>query len=91
MKSKDLQEVVRRKHEDGDTPTKIFRDLNGCLGLTTIKRWCKMLRDTGSIELLTTSGAPRLARTSKVIQKVKHKLTQNQVSVRGLALSLIHI
>lgn len=44
-----------------------------------------MLRDTGSIELLKTSGAPRLARTSKVIQKVKHKLTQNQVSARGLA------
>jgi hypothetical protein len=38
MKSKDLQQVVFRKYEDGDGPTKIFRDLNGSLGLATIKR-----------------------------------------------------
>ena len=49
MKSKDLQQVVFRKYEDGDSLTKIFRDLNGSLGLATIKRWCKMIRETGSI------------------------------------------
>jgi hypothetical protein len=49
MKSKDLQQVVFSKYEDGDGQTKIFRDLNGCLGLNTIKRWCKMIRDIGSI------------------------------------------
>ena len=38
MKSKDLQQVVFRKYEDGDSPTKIFRDLNGSLGLATIQR-----------------------------------------------------
>jgi hypothetical protein len=38
MKSKDLQQVVVRKYEDGDDPTKIFRDLKGSLGLATIKR-----------------------------------------------------
>lgn len=86
MKSKDLQNVVLRKHEDGDGPTKIFRDLNGSLGLNTIKRWCKMLRDTGSIKLSTSPGAPRLARTSKTIKKVKHKLDQHKmVSARSLA------
>ena len=36
MKSKDLQQVVTLKHQNGDYPTKIFRDLNGVLGLTTI-------------------------------------------------------
>ena len=29
MKSKDLQQVVFRKYEDGDGPTKIFLDFNG--------------------------------------------------------------
>ncbi len=86
MKSTDLQQVVFRKYEDGDDPTKIFRDLNGSLGLATIKRWCKMIRDTGSIQLSTLPDGPRFARTSKTIQKVKHKLAQKKtVSVRSLA------
>ncbi len=86
MKSEDLQKVVFRKYEDGDGPAKIFRDLIGSLGLTTIKRWCKMIRDTGSIQLSTPSAGPRLARTSKTIQKVKHKLDQKKmVSVRRVA------
>ena len=38
MKSEDLQKVVTLKHKNGDYPTKIFRDLNGVLGLATIKR-----------------------------------------------------
>ena len=85
MKSKDLQQVVFRKYDDGDSPTKVFRDLNGSLGLATIKRWCKMIRETGSIQLSTPPGGPRFARTSKTIQKVKHKLNQQMVSVRSLA------
>ncbi len=36
MKSEDLQKVVALEHQKGDYPTKIFRDLNGALGLTTI-------------------------------------------------------
>jgi hypothetical protein len=51
MKSKDLQQVVFCKYEDGDGPTKIFRDLNGSLGLAIIKRWCEMIRDIGSTQL----------------------------------------
>ena len=85
MKSKDLQQVVFRKYEDGDSPTKIFRNLNGSLGLATIKRWCKMIRETGSIQLPTPPGGLRFARISKTIQKVKHKLNQQMVSVRSLA------
>ena len=38
MKIKDLQEVIRPKYEDGETPTKIFQDLKDGLCLTTIKR-----------------------------------------------------
>ena len=85
MKSKDLQQVVFRKYEDGDSPTKIFRDLNGSLGLARIKRWCKMIFKTGSIQLSTLPSGPCFARTSKTIQKVKHKLNQQMVSVWSLA------
>ena len=38
MKSKDLQKVVLSKYQNGDNPTKIYRDLNGGIGLRTIKR-----------------------------------------------------
>ncbi|CAF4432281.1 unnamed protein product [Rotaria magnacalcarata] len=65
MKSKDLQKLVFCKYEQGDGPTKIFRDLNGFVGLRTVNRWCKMIRGTGSIQLSTSPGAPRLARTNK--------------------------
>ena len=44
-----------------------------------------MIRETGSIQLSTPPGGPRFARTSKTIQKVKHKLNQQMVSVRSLA------
>jgi len=37
MKSKDLQKVVLSKYQKGDTPTRIYHDLNGTLGLSTIK------------------------------------------------------
>ena len=33
-----------------------------------------MIRETGSIQLSTSSGGPHFARTSKTIEKVKHKL-----------------
>ena len=86
MKSKDLQKVVLHKYKDGDGPTKIFRDLNGSLGLNTIKRWYRMIRDAGSIQLLISPRVPRLRRTSRTIKKVKHKLHQNKiVSARRLA------
>ena len=56
------------------------------MGLRTIKGWCKMIRNTGSIQLSISPGVPCLARTNKKIQKVKHQLGHNKlVSVRSLA------
>ena len=78
MKNKDLQQVVFGKYEDGDS-------LSSFKWVATIKRWCKMIRKTGSIQLSTPSGGPRFTRTSKTIEKVKHKLNQQMVSVRSLA------
>ena len=44
-----------------------------------------MIRKSGSIKLSTPPGGPHFARTSKTIEKVKHKLNQQMVSVRSWA------
>jgi hypothetical protein len=51
MKSEDLQKLVTLKQQNGDNPTKVFHDLNGLVSLRTIKRWYKMINETGSINL----------------------------------------
>ena len=60
MKSKDLQKnIVISKYQKGDTQTtEIHHDLNGRISLATIKRWWQMIRQSGSIQLLGTRGAP---------------------------------
>ena len=89
MKSKDLRNVVLSKYESGDGPTKIFRDLNGALGLRTIKRWCKVIQETGSCDPLHALGRPRIVRTKEIIEKVKNRVKRKkQVSVRVLARDL---
>ena len=37
MFSKNVQKIVLSKYENGDNANKIFRDLNGCVGLRTIE------------------------------------------------------
>ena len=87
MKSKDLQKVVLSKYQNGDNPTKIHRDLNGGIGLRTIKRWCQMIRQSGSIKLSSPPGGPRFARTKGNIQKIKHRLRRKKrVSARKLSM-----
>jgi transposase len=89
MKSKDLQTLVFSKYENGDGPTKIFRHLNGAISLPTIERWCKSIRDTGSINLSRTTGRPRTIRTKAAIRKVKHRLGYRKlVSTRKLGRDL---
>ncbi len=73
VKSKDIQKIIFSKYEKGEGPTKIFRDLNGAVGLRTVKRWCKIIRDTGSIELLSPPGGSRIFRTQGAIEKVKNR------------------
>ena len=50
MKSKDFQNLVLSKYQNGDGSTKIFRDFNGSVSLRTIERWYKVVRDAGSIK-----------------------------------------
>ncbi len=89
MKSKDLQRIVLSKYQNGDTPTKIFRDLNGGIGLRTIKRWWQMICQSGSIELSSPPGRLRLVRTKENIQKIKHRLLRKKrVSARKISMEL---
>ena len=89
MKRKDLQKVVFSKRNSGEGPAQIFRDLSGVVSLSTIKRWCKMISDTGAISLSKSSGRLRTVRTKGAIQKVKNRLKRKKpVSARKLALEL---
>ena len=49
MKGEDLQKLVLYKYEKGGPSMKIFEDLNGFVSSRTIRRWCKMVRETGTI------------------------------------------
>ena len=51
MKSKDLQKLLLFKYEAGQRSKKIFEDLNGAMSYRTVKRWCKMIWETGAIDL----------------------------------------
>ena len=89
MKSKDLQKLILSKYEKGEGPSEIFRHLNGALCFRTVKRWCKMIRETGSIELSTSPGRSRTIRTKESIKKVKHRLNRKKkVTSRKLAVEL---
>ena len=77
------------EYEDGNRPAKIFRNLNDCMDLNTVKRWGKIIRNIGSIQLATSLGGLCFARTSKTSKKVKQKLDRDKyVSVRSLAKQL---
>ena len=89
MKSKDLQKLVLSKYEAGQTPKKIFEDLNGAASYRTVKRWRKMIRKTGAIDLSKPSGCHRTVRTKAAIQKIKRKSKGGKrISCRKLALEI---
>ena len=89
MKSKDVQKVVLSKYEKGDRTTKIFQDLSCTISLSTIKRWCRRIRESVSINLSKPPGRSRIIRTKGAIEKVKTPLNRrNLVSSRKLAREL---
>ena len=86
MKSKDLQNVVLSKCQNDDTPTKIYHDLSGAIGLRAIKQWRQRIRQTGTISLSSPPGCPHLLRTKANVKKVKDRLRpQSPVSARKIA------
>ena len=78
MKSKDFQNLVLLKCQNGDGPTKIFRDLNSFVSLRTIERWRKAVRVTGSINLSNLPNRERTLWTKGAIQKTKHWLERRK-------------
>ena len=74
MKSKDLQKLVRSKHDNGDGMTKIFRHLNGASSFSTIERWCRRIHEVSTIDLVNPLECSRTIRTKAVIQKTKRRL-----------------
>ena len=89
MKSKDLQKIVISKRQNGDGPSKIFRDLSEGLCLKIVKRWCKMIDQIGTVSTSRLPGCPRIIRTSVTIEKVKNRLKgAGRVSTRKLSKEL---
>ena len=89
MKSEDLQKLVLSKYEAGQTPKTIFQDLNGAVSYRTVKRWCKVIRKTGAIDLSKPSTCHRTFRTKAAIQKIKRKSKSGKrISYRELALEM---
>ena len=81
MKGEDLQKLVLSKYEKGELSTKIFKDLNGFVSSPTIRRWCKMVRETGTINLSHSLDRSRIIRTKGMIQKVKKRMKYKKKSV----------
>ena len=79
MKSKGLQNLVLSKYKDGQLCTKIHEDLHGSVGLSAVERWCKMIRDTGTITSFKSRGRLRTVRIAANIRKVKHRHDRLQV------------
>ena len=89
MKSKHLQNLVLSKYKDRQSCIKIHEDIHGSVGLSTIERWCKMIRDTGKITLFKSTDRLRTVRTEANIRKVKHRHGRLQVfSCRKIARDL---
>ena len=68
---------------------RFLQDLNGAVSYRTVKRWCKMIRETGAIDLSKPFGCYRTVRTKAAIQKIKRKSKGgNRISCRKLALEM---
>ena len=89
MKSKELQKLVLPKYEAEQTRKKIFEDLNGVMSCPTVKRWCKITPETGTIDLSKPFGCHRTVRTKAAIQKIKRKSKGGKrISWRKLVLEM---
>ena len=54
MKGEDLQKLVLYNYEKGQPSTKIFEDFNGFVSSRIIRRWYKMVRETGVLSIYPT-------------------------------------
>ena len=80
MNSLSLREIVKCKHQNGDSVSKIFNDLSGVISLSTIKRWVKMHDETVAIKLGKSPSRTLIARTKANILKVKQRINREKKS-----------
>ena len=89
MKSKDFPKIVFSKRQVGDEPIEILCDLSGRLCLKTIKRWCKMVDQVGSINIGHPTGLSCILPTLSNIEKVKNRMKgRRRLSARRLSKEL---
>ena len=89
MKSKDIQNVVLLKLQEGKSPSQISKDLSNVVSERTVRNWKSMYLKTGKIDLKKPPGLVRTVRTKNVIMKVKKHYERNaRQSVRKMALKL---
>ena len=89
MKSKDLQKLVLSKYEAEQTPKKVFEDLNDAMSYPSVKRWCKMIRETGAVDSSKPSACYRTVHTKAPVQKIKRKPKGGKrISCRKLVLEM---
>lgn len=87
MKSKELQNLVLRLHNENHSNREISKMLRNQVSHTTINEWIRRFKESGTISLRKPSGRPRSIRTKNMIRKVKqHLLTaKKKKSTRRLA------
>ena len=86
MKSKDIQNLTLRLHQEGLNGNEIYKHLRGTVSRATIYCWIKSINGCGIIDLISPVGRPRVIRTISLIQKVKQRLSRKKrVSTRILA------
>jgi len=85
MKTKELQNLVLLKHQNGKKAAAIFRELDGQISIKTVRRWIKMIVENGAIDLQTPPGRKRDARSTANVQRTKRLLKgKKKVTVRKL-------
>ena len=70
MEIKDLPKLILSKYKCDDDAMKIFHHLCSAISRKTIFNWCKMLVESGSMNMTTSSDRSRTISTKNMIEKI---------------------
>ena len=65
-------------YDNGDGTTKLFREFNGAISLSTIERWCRRICEVSTINLVNLRKCSRTIRTKAAIQKINRQLNRRK-------------
>ncbi|CAF1250856.1 unnamed protein product [Rotaria sordida] len=87
VKSHDLRDVALAHYKNGKKAPEIANALANKVHRSTIHRWLRRYKKSGSINVKPRSGRPRTGRTKKFINQVKRRLDSNirRKSLRTMA------